>query len=85
MVPLKYNIQIDDQCHGAPTAPTVVSSHLGLITTSASCPETLAASGSDTFKENILTQLGISIHLADCTDCGLHVVYEKYKAHLGTC
>ncbi len=59
--------------------------HSGLIATPAGHSETPAASASDAFKENVLTQLGISIHLADRADRGLHVAYEKYKAHLEAC
>ena len=38
--------------------------------------------GFDSGKEEILSQLGIPSHLADCTDCGLVVAYQKYKAQL---
>ena len=82
-------MQIDDQHREASTAPTVVSSHSGMsafqATPAASHPETPVVSASDTFRLAALTQLGISAHLADCTDQGLHVAYEKYKAHLEAC
>ena len=33
-------------------------------------------------KEAILALLRISTHLCDCSDHGLHISYQKYKAHL---
>ena len=82
-------MQIDDQHHEASTAPTVVSSRSGMsafqATPAASHPETPVVSASDTFRLAALTQLGISAHLADHTDRGLYVAYEKYKAHLEAC
>ena len=38
--------------------------------------------GFDSGKEEILSQLGIPSHLADRTDRGLVVAYQKYKAQL---
>src|SRR6266568_3435916 len=82
-------MQIDDQHCEASMAPTVVSSCSGMstiqATPAASCPEMPVVSASDTFRLTALTQLGISAHLADHTDRGLHVAYEKYKAHLEAC
>ena len=45
-------------------------------TTSSSIPENAGL---------ILTQLGISAHVADCSDHGLHIAYQKYRAHLEAC
>ena len=42
-------------------------------------------SGEDSFAAGILSQLGISVHMADHNDRGLHVAYEKYKAYLNAC
>ena len=42
-------------------------------------------SGEDSFAAGILSQLGISVHMADRNDRGLHVAYEKYKAYLNAC
>jgi len=36
-------------------------------------------------KEVILGLLRLLTHFADHTDCGLHVAYQKYKAHLEAC
>ena len=36
-------------------------------------------------KEAILGLLCLLTHFADRTDCGLHVAYQKYKAHLEAC
>src|SRR6266545_64494 len=76
-------MQINNQHCEASTAPTVVSSHSGMsifqATPAASHPEMPVVSASHTFRLAALTQLGISAHLANCTD---HVAYEKYKAHL---
>lgn len=41
--------------------------------------------GGDSFAAGILSQLGISAHMADRNDRGLHVAYEKYKAYLEAC
>jgi hypothetical protein len=41
--------------------------------------------GVDSFAAGILSQLGISAHMADRNDRGLHVAYEKYKAYLDAC
>jgi hypothetical protein len=87
LVSFKFNVQVDD----------VVSSRSGLTTclstpaTPATASETPAsrvetfASALDSFKSEALSQLGIPTHLADRTDRGLHVAYEKYKAHLEAC
>ena len=42
-------------------------------------------SGEDSFAAGVLTQLGISAHMADRDDRGLRVAYEKYKAYLEAC
>ena len=39
----------------------------------------------DSFKAGVLSQLGISAHMADRGERGLHVAYEKYKAYLDAC
>ena len=85
---------MDDYRHESSVPRTVVSSCSGLTTrlstpataseTPASHPET-SASGLESFKLEVLSQLGIPTHLADRTDRGLHVAYEKYKAHLEAC
>ena len=86
---------MDDYRPESSVLRTAVSSHSGLTTrlstpgttasaTLASHPET-SASGLESFKSEVLTQLGIPTHLADRTDRGLHVAYEKYKAYLEAC
>ena len=40
------------------------------------------SSGISSFKEGILTLLGIPTHLCDRSDHSLHISYQKYKAHL---
>ena len=53
-----------------------------------SLPQTIPAiepqptTGFESSKEEILSQLGIPVHLADRTDCGLVIAYQKYKAQL---
>ena len=42
-------------------------------------------SGEDSFAAGILSQLGISAHMADHDDWGLYIAYEKYKAYLEAC
>ena len=89
---------MDDYRHESSVPRTVVSSHSGLTThlsTPATASETLAAASAtlashpDTsalgFKSEVLSQLGIPTHLADRTDQGLYVAYEKYKAYLEAC
>lgn len=46
---------------------------------------TESAISSGDSRETILGLLHIPTHLADRTDRGLHVAYEKYKAHLEAC
>ena len=80
---------MDDYRHESSAPRTVVSSHSGLTThlstpaptsqTPASHPET-SASSLETLRLEVLSQLGIPTHLADRTDRGLHVAYEKYKS-----
>jgi hypothetical protein len=36
----------------------------------------------DSFKQETLSKLNISVHLADRSDGGLHLAYQKYKAYL---
>jgi hypothetical protein len=84
---MKCNVQMDDQHQESSVPRTVLSSHSGLTTrvsTPTSHPES-SASSLETFKLEVLSQLGIPAHLADCTDRGLHVAYEKYKAYLEAC
>lgn len=47
--------------------------------------ETPAEPSSNSFKKEILIQLGISPDLYDRTEGGLHHAYEKYKAYLQAC
>jgi hypothetical protein len=39
----------------------------------------------NSFKKQILIQLGVDPDLADRTDGGLHEAYAKYKAYLQAC
>ena len=39
----------------------------------------------NSFKKQILIQLGVSPDLSDRTDGGIHQAYEKYKAYLQAC
>ena len=43
----------------------------------------LTSSGVDSFE--VLSQLGIPTHMADCNDRGLLVAYQNYKAYLDVC
>jgi hypothetical protein len=64
------------------------SANLNVVTPSGSTsrmstPATTGSGGtSSASKEAILTLLGIPTSLSDHSDHGLHISYEKYKAHL---
>ena len=79
--------------HGLPVSfTTAISSGLSTrLPTPASDVAAMASiihpttAGVDSFAAGILSQLGISAHMGDHNDCGLHVAYEKYKAYLEAC
>ena len=50
-----------------------------------STPTTESGMASSDSKEAILGLLHVPPHFADHTDRGLHVAYQKYKAHLEAC
>ena len=77
--------------HHDPSVPAT-----GLTSEFSTCPPTPASevpalgahhppAGADSFAARILSQLGIPAHMADRSDHGLHVAYEKYKAYLDAC
>ena len=78
---------MDDEHRREPSIPaTVISSALSTrLPTPASDLTHPTPAGVDTFAAGILSQLGISAHMADRNDRGLHVAYEKYKAYLDAC
>jgi len=69
------------------TPATRVSTPATRVSTPATQSDTpnISAAGSDPFKEQILSQLGIAFHLTDRSDRGLLVAYQKYKAYLQAC
>ena len=73
------------------TPATCVSTPVTCVSTPATHSDTPAPSDSITtaslnlFKEQILSQLGIAFHLANCSDHSLHIAYQKYKAYLEAC
>ena len=86
-------ILIDDAHRREPSIPvTAISSGLSTCLPTPSSDVAAVASiihpttaGVDSFAAGILSQLGISAHMADRNDCGLHVAYEKYKAYVEAC
>ena len=53
--------------------------------TTATRPETPGDPGLNSFKKQILMQLGVSPDLSDRTEGGIRQAYEKYKAYLQAC
>ena len=61
-------------------------SHLtSVLSTTGTRPETPVESGLNSFKKEILIQLGISPDMSDRTDSGLCHAYEKYTLYLQVC
>ena len=83
----------DERCYHEPSVPAMAISSCSGLSTRVSTPAIgsditvthSAPSGMDSFAAGILSQLGISIHMADHNDRGLLVAYEKYKAYLDAC
>lgn len=68
-----------------PSYPHAASRSNSVPSTTATRSEAPAEPGADSFKKDILIQLGISPELSNRTDHGLHHAYEKYKAYLQAC
>jgi hypothetical protein len=86
---------MDDERRREPSIPVTAISSTSGFSTRVSTPALgsdipvpitrSTASDADSFAVGILTKLGISAHMADRNDRGLHVAYEKYKAYLDAC
>ena len=83
---------MDDGHHRDASIPVTAVSSCSGVSTRLSTPAVGSniltcplPSGSDSFESGILSQLGIPTHLADRSDHGLRIAYEKYKAYLEAC